>query len=89
MKSEVRAVRPPGTPAPDAFQAFFDALDEPAALCDAALRVAAVNPALRRFCAERGITVEVVEQALADATAPEDGHSHELDVVLQDLANPT
>ncbi|RKH36426.1 ATP-binding protein [Corallococcus sicarius] len=82
MKSEVRAVRPPGTPAPDAFQAFFDALDEPAALCDAALRVAAVNPALRRFCADHGITVEFVEQALTDATAPDDGHSHEMDLVL-------
>ena len=83
MKSEVRAVRPPGTPAPDAFQAFFDALDEPAALCDAALRVVAVNPALRRFCEDHAITVELVEQTLADATAPEDGHSHELDLVLQ------
>ncbi|RKH61947.1 ATP-binding protein [Corallococcus aberystwythensis] len=83
MKSEVRAVRPSGTLAPDAFQAFFDALDEPAAVCDVALRIAAVNPALRRFCAGHDISVEVLAEALAGAVAPEDGQSHEVDLVLQ------
>ncbi|NOK17902.1 GAF domain-containing sensor histidine kinase [Corallococcus carmarthensis] len=83
MKSEVRAVRPSGTLAPDAFQAFFDALDEPAAVCDVSLRIAAVNPALRRFCAAHDISVEVVAEALASAIAPEDGQSHEVDLVLQ------
>ncbi|MFP2896305.1 ATP-binding protein [Corallococcus sp. 4LFB] len=83
MKSEVRAVRPPGTLAPDAFQAFFDALDEPAAVCDVALRIAAVNPALRRFCAGHDISVDVLAEALAGAVAPEDGQSHEVDLVLQ------
>ncbi|RKG92407.1 ATP-binding protein [Corallococcus terminator] len=82
MKSEVRAVRPPGTPTPDAFQAFFDALDEPAALCDASLRVSAVNPALRRFCEAHGIGVDVVEEALSGASAPDDGQAHEVDLVL-------
>ncbi|MCY1040289.1 ATP-binding protein [Corallococcus sp. bb12-1] len=82
MKSEVRAVRPPGTPTPDAFQAFFDALDEPAALCDASLRVSAVNPALRRFCEAHGIGVDVVEEALSGASVPDDGQAHEVDLVL-------
>ncbi|AFE08138.1 sensory box histidine kinase [Corallococcus coralloides DSM 2259] len=83
MKSEVRAVRPSGNLAPDAFQAFFDALDEPAAVCDVSLRIAAVNPAMRRFCAEHDISVDVVAEALANAVAPEDGQSHEIDLVLQ------
>ncbi|WP_375755016.1 ATP-binding protein [Corallococcus exercitus] len=83
MKSEVRAVRPSGTLAPDAFQAFFDALDEPAAVCDVSLRIAAVNPALRRFCAAHDISVDVLAEALASAVAPEDGQSHEVDLVLQ------
>ncbi|NPC73889.1 PAS domain S-box protein [Corallococcus sp. AB004] len=83
MKSEVLAVRPSGNLAPDAFQAFFDALDEPAAVCDVSLRIAAVNPALRRFCAMHEISVDVVAEALASAVAPEDGQSHEFDLVLQ------
>ncbi|RUO94510.1 PAS domain S-box protein [Corallococcus sp. AB018] len=83
MKSEVRAVRPSGNLAPDAFQAFFDALDEPAAVCDVSLRIAAVNPALRRFCATHEISVDLVAEALASAVAPEDGQSHEFDLVLQ------
>ncbi|NNB87275.1 PAS domain S-box protein [Corallococcus sp. AB032C] len=83
MKSEVRAVRPSGNLAPDAFQAFFDALDEPAAVCDVSLRIAAVNPALRRFCAMHDISVDMVAEALASAVAPEDGQSHEFDLVLQ------
>ncbi|MFB1483206.1 ATP-binding protein [Corallococcus sp. RDP092CA] len=83
MKSEVRAVRPSGNLAPDAFQAFFDALDEPAAVCDASLRIAVVNPAMRRFCAEHDVGVDVVAEALANAVAPEDGQSHEVDLVLQ------
>jgi two-component system, NtrC family, sensor kinase len=82
MKSEVRAVRPPGNLAPDAFQAFFDALDEPAAVCDVSLRIAAVNPAMRRFCLDHDINVDVVAEALAGATTPEDGQSHEIDLVL-------
>ena len=83
MKSEVRAVRPSGNLAPDAFQAFFDALDEPAAVCDVSLRIAAVNAAMRRFCAEHDISVDVVAEALSGAIAPEDGQSHEIDLVLQ------
>ncbi|RKG81954.1 PAS domain S-box protein [Corallococcus sp. CA049B] len=83
MKSEVRAVRPSGNLAPDAFQAFFDALDEPAAVCDVSLRIAAVNPAMRRFCATHDISVDMVAEALANAVAPEDGQSHEVDLVLQ------
>ena len=83
MKSEVRAVRPSGNLAPDAFQAFFDALDEPAAACDVSLRIAAVNPAMRRFCATHDISVDMVAEALANAVAPEDGQSHEVDLVLQ------
>ncbi|RKG70545.1 PAS domain S-box protein [Corallococcus sp. CA054B] len=83
MKSEVRAVRPSGNLAPDAFQAFFDALDEPAAVCDVSLRIAAVNAAMRRFCATHDISVDMVAEALANAVAPEDGQSHEIDLVLQ------
>ncbi|NOJ96277.1 PAS domain S-box protein [Corallococcus coralloides] len=83
MKSEVRAVRPSGNLAPDAFQAFFDALDEPAAVCDVSLRIAAVNQAMRRFCATHDISVDMVAEALANAVAPEDGQSHEVDLVLQ------
>jgi PAS domain S-box-containing protein len=82
MKSETRAVRIPGGVAPEAFQAFFEALDEPAALCDAALRMTAVNASFRRFCAERGLTVDELAQALSSAAPPVDGSSCDVELPL-------
>ncbi|QSQ22313.1 PAS domain S-box protein [Pyxidicoccus parkwayensis] len=80
MKTEPRVVRIPG-PAAESFQAFFEALDAPAAVCDPALRLVAVNDAFRRFCDEHHVTVDDVTRALADACVPADGAT--CDVELQ------
>ncbi|MFP2962198.1 PAS domain-containing protein, partial [Myxococcus sp. 1LA] len=73
MKTETRAVRIAGGPAPESFQALFEALDAPAALCDPALRLVAVNDAFRRFCADQHASVEEVARTLAGASVPADG----------------
>ncbi|QSQ18460.1 ATP-binding protein [Myxococcus landrumensis] len=75
-------MRIPGGPGPEAFQAFFEALDAPAALCDPALRLVAVNEAFHRFCADSRATVEDVSRMLASAAAPADGASCDVELSL-------
>jgi PAS domain S-box-containing protein len=83
MKSDSPVLRlAQGGPSPEAFEALFHALDEPVALCDASLRLVAVNPAFTRFCAEQDSSVEELGAALASAHAPADGASCELRVAL-------
>ena len=45
-------------------------MEEPAAICDGALRVTAVNGAFSRFCADNGLTVEQMAESLAAMTPP-------------------
>ncbi len=85
MKTEPRVVRIPGGPMVESFQAFFEALDAPAAMCDPGLRLLAVNEAFRRFCAEHHVSVDDVARALTGACAPADGASCDLEL-LSDLA---
>ncbi|NTX02844.1 ATP-binding protein [Myxococcus sp. CA040A] len=82
MKTDTRAVRIPGGPGPESFQAFFEALDAPAALCDPMLRLVAVNEAFHRFCADHQATVEDVARALAVAAVPVDGSSCDMELPL-------
>ncbi|HEY0092683.1 MAG TPA: histidine kinase, partial [Archangium sp.] len=71
MTTEAR--RPPEGPPAELFRAFFESLEQPAALCDLELRPLACNAAFARFCAEQGATVEGLMAALAGAQAPSDG----------------
>ncbi|NVJ19915.1 PAS domain S-box protein [Myxococcus sp. AM011] len=82
MKTDTRVVRIPGGPGPEAFQAFFEALDTPAALCDTSLRLVAVNEAFHRFCADHQATMEDVAHALAAARVPVESSSCDLELPL-------
>ncbi|MBN1205827.1 MAG: PAS domain S-box protein [Myxococcaceae bacterium] len=89
MKSDSRVLRMSGGPSPEAFQAAFEVLDEPLALCDAApLRLVAANPSFTRFCASHDATAEAMVAAVAEVLArapgqaPEDGSSSDVEVTL-------
>src|SRR4051812_9697384 len=66
----------------DAFQAFFETLESPAALCDAQLRLLATSPAFELLCGVRGASGLKLSQLLAgiSSAVPADGHSSEIDV---------
>ena len=81
MKIEPRVVRIPGGPTAESFQAFFEALDAPAAVCDPSLRLLAVNEAFRRFCADHHATVEDVARELAGACVPSEGASCDVELL--------
>ncbi|MFP2911358.1 ATP-binding protein [Pyxidicoccus sp. 3LFB2] len=87
MKTEPRVVRIPGGPQAESFQAFFEALDAPAAMCDPGLRLVAVNESFRRFCAEHHVSVDDVARALSGACVPADGSSCDVELLSDsDLA---
>ncbi|WP_338873718.1 ATP-binding protein [Myxococcus stipitatus] len=75
-------MRIPGGPGPEAFQAFFEALDAPAAMCDPTLRLVSVNEAFHRFCVDHHATVEDVSRMLASAAVPADGASCDVELSL-------
>jgi PAS domain S-box-containing protein len=83
MTSETRVVRvsEPGAPV-DTYRAFFEALEQPAAVCDLGLRLVAANPAFVRFCTEYGLTAERLVESLAGTRVPEEGGSHDAEVAL-------
>jgi two-component system NtrC family sensor kinase len=69
-------------PAGDAFQAFFDMVDAPAALCDPSLRVLTANPAFEILCGSKeltGIPLGEVMERVPEA-APDEGLSQEVEV---------
>jgi two-component system NtrC family sensor kinase len=90
MKSDSRVVRI-GGPTPEAFEALFQLLEDPYALCDATPRLLAANPSFRRFCTSHGATPEALVACLAEALsqspalAPEQGSSTEVEVPLPGL----
>lgn len=61
----------------DAEKAFFDALANPAALCDEALTLLAANPAFKILCGEH----RTLAQLLRGATLPKDGSASEVEVL--------
>ncbi len=88
MKSDSRVLRIPDGPPLEAFQALFEVLDEPLAVCDGSLRLLAANPPFERFCAHNGTTPEGMMACMAEALAqapgltPEDGDSSDVEVSL-------
>ncbi|WP_257450846.1 GAF domain-containing sensor histidine kinase [Archangium lipolyticum] len=74
--------RVPGGPSAEAFRAFFEAVELPAALCDLGLRPRALNAAFSRFCFEHGATVEQMMESLVGARVPEEGASCVMEVAL-------
>jgi two-component system NtrC family sensor kinase len=89
MKSELRVGRGADGPPLEAFQALFEVLDEPLAVCDVALRLLAANSAFERFCGAHGLTEEALVAALGETLArtpalvPGEGESSELEVALE------
>ena len=80
MTTESR--RPPeGLPA-EVFRAFFESLEQPAALCDLGLRPLACNAAFTRFCFEHGATVAQMMEALGGAKVPDEGAWCDVEVTL-------
>jgi PAS domain S-box-containing protein len=87
MKSERSQLRPfeSSGPAADAFQAFFDMVDAPAALCDLSLTVLTANSPFEVLSGQK----ELVGRALADClgtapiAAPEEERPLDLEVVLK------
>jgi two-component system, NtrC family, sensor kinase len=87
MKSESSQLRPFASagPAADAFQAFFDMVDAPAALCDLSLTILTANAAFEVLAGRKGVLGLALGEALgADAvTRPDEERPVDLDVVLQ------
>ena len=82
MKSDGSA-RAPGAqqPAADAFRAFFDTVDRPAALCDGALVVLATNPAFEALCGRGALAGKTLADCLgADVGALSEGDVQDLEV---------
>jgi two-component system, NtrC family, sensor kinase len=83
MKSDSSA-KPFGAPGPasDAFQAFFDMIDAPAALCDPDLRVLTANPAFEILFGKKDLGGVELSQLMenAPAAAPEEGLNQEIEV---------
>jgi len=84
MKSDLNVV--PLTPAltQDAFQAFFEALEHPAALCDARLHLLTTNSAFDGLCGTRvspGQDLATVLKEIA-GEVPEDGDHRDVEVTL-------
>ncbi len=86
MKSDSN-VRPFGVsgPAADAFQAFFDMVDAPAALCDLSLHVVTCNAAFEVLCGDTNLTGRSLHEFMETAAlnVPPDGRGVELDVACK------
>ena len=82
MKSESNA-RPAPAPAPqaDAFRAFFDSVERPAALCDAQLLVLVANPAFEALCGTTGLQGQALTSCLSEELeVPGEGASLDVEV---------
>jgi PAS domain S-box-containing protein len=82
MTTESRRLSVPEGPSAEAFRAFFETVELPAALCDTQLRLRLGNSAFARFCFDHGLTVEQMMELLAEGRIPEDGVSCVVDVPL-------
>ncbi|HEX8821206.1 MAG TPA: ATP-binding protein [Archangium sp.] len=80
MTTESR--RAPEGPPAEVFRAFFESLEQPAALCDVELRPLACNTAFTHFCFEHGATVAQLMEALAGSKVPDEGTSCDVEVAL-------
>ncbi|HEX5745226.1 MAG TPA: ATP-binding protein [Archangium sp.] len=82
MTTESRRLPVPEGPSAEAFRAFFETVELPAALCDPRLRLKLCNNAFARFCFDHGLTVEQMMEGLAEARVPEDGAACVVEVPL-------
>src|SRR5688572_21382413 len=68
-------------PAADAFRAFFETVDGPAALCDAQMRVLTANPAFEALCGARDIGGRPLSEMLSQVPeAPPEGRVDAVEV---------
>jgi PAS domain S-box-containing protein len=84
MKTDPAArVLSPVLPA-EAFQAFFETLESPAAVCDTQLRLLAANPAFEVLCGIREVSGQSLGALLQGVAAavPHDGASSDVEVTL-------
>ncbi|MFZ5471614.1 MAG: ATP-binding protein [Myxococcota bacterium] len=86
MKNERRssAKKKPARQAPtaDAFEAFFAAVETPAALCDPELTLLTANPAFEALCGVKGAAGRKLPELLQGAEpAPPDGATRDMEVV--------
>ncbi|HYV46388.1 MAG TPA: ATP-binding protein [Myxococcaceae bacterium] len=84
MKSDIHAIRLTPSLTQDAFQAFFEALEHPAALCDAHLHLLTTNSAFDGLCGARvspGQDLATVLKEIAGEVPP-DGDHRDVEVTL-------
>ena len=82
MKNDVQPRSAAPALSPEAFQAFFEALEHPAALCDPQLTLLAVNPAFELLCGvsdAQGQNLGTLLSGVAKAI-PSDGSTTEVEV---------
>jgi len=84
MKSDSGAKKVGANLSPDAFQAFFEALENPAALCDSQLRLLVTNPAFETLCGVRGAVGRNLGDLLegVQGKAPPEGGAVDVDLTL-------
>ena len=82
MKTDASSARVLPTFNPEVFKAFFEALEQPAALCDARLTLLASNPAFELLCGVRQAPGRNLSELLSAATftVPPDGSSTDVEV---------
>ena len=68
-------------PAADAFRAFFETVDGPAALCDAQMRVLTANAAFEALCGSRDIAGRLLSELMSQVPeAPAEGSTSAVEV---------
>lgn len=81
--SNVKPLDEPG-PAADAFAAFFDMVDAPAAVCDSKLTILRANSPFEVLCGQRELDGNTLNELFAATmTPPNDGHTVDLEVSLK------
>jgi PAS domain-containing protein len=87
MKSETNPARPfeSSGPAADAFQAFFDMVDAPAALCDLSLTVLTANSAFEVLAGQKDLVGRPLSDCLGPGVlvAPDEERPVDFDVTLR------
>src|SRR5207247_1838973 len=74
MKSDRAKKVVPLGPGSDAFQAFFDMVESPAAVCDDEMTLITANPAFELLCGSKGVAGQALSALLeGDASAPPEG----------------
>ncbi|HZN93045.1 MAG TPA: ATP-binding protein [Myxococcales bacterium] len=84
MKSDLTALRLTPTLTVDAFQAFFEALEHPAALCDARLKLLTTNSAFDGLCGVKVSPGQDLGEVLKEVAGevPPDGDARDVEVTL-------